>query len=170
MKGHVILSHGLNSGPQASKVTALAEVAEALGWSHERPDYADIDAAGRVDDIDRRIARLRVRARATRAPLVLAGSSMGAFISGLLSLEVPIVGLFLMAPPIRIDGYPRAFAAAAVPTEIVHGWDDELIDVEQVVQWARPRRDRLLLVDDSHRLAAHVDLCARAFGRFLERL
>ena len=37
--GHVILSHGLESGPEATKVSALAKVAEQLGWTHERPDY-----------------------------------------------------------------------------------------------------------------------------------
>src|SRR3546814_7274158 len=46
MKPHIILSHGLDSSPAATKVTALAAVAEQLGFSHERPDYSDIDADG----------------------------------------------------------------------------------------------------------------------------
>ena len=36
MKGHCILSHGFESGPDATKVTALAEAAERLGWSGRR--------------------------------------------------------------------------------------------------------------------------------------
>ena len=32
-RGHCILSHGFESGPDATKVTALAEVAERLGVS-----------------------------------------------------------------------------------------------------------------------------------------
>ena len=48
MKGHCILSHGFESGPDATKVTALAEAAERLGWSHERPDYTDLDARRKV--------------------------------------------------------------------------------------------------------------------------
>lgn len=170
MKGHVILSHGLDSSPQATKVSALAEVAERLGWTHERPDYSAIDAPRRVGDIDLRIARLRGRAAAAGTPLVLAGSSMGAFISGFVSLEMRIVGLFLMAPPIAIENYPRAFDAAKVPTAIVHGWDDELIPARDVVDWASPRRDRLVLVNDSHRLAGHVGFCADEFARFLQSL
>ena len=43
-RGHCILSHGFESGPDATKVKALAEVAEALGWTHQRPDYTDLDA------------------------------------------------------------------------------------------------------------------------------
>ena len=168
--GHVILSHGLHSGPNATKVSALAAVAAESGWSHERPDYSAIDRAGRCGDIDARIALLRERAQAARGPLLLAGSSMGAFVSALVSREVACVGLFLMAPPPVIEGHPQALVAARVPTLIVHGWDDELIPAQAVIDWAQPRRDRLILVDDGHRLAAHVDFCARQFGDFLRSL
>lgn len=170
MKPHVILSHGLHSNPEATKVTALAEIAERLGWSHERPDYSDIDADGRVRDIDHRIARLRERALAATGPLVLAGSSMGAFISGLVSLEVPVLGLFLMAPPIHIAGYARDFDAAPVPTMAIHGWHDELIPASDVVRWFGARSDELRLVNDSHRLNQHVDYVAQAFAEFLGTL
>ncbi len=169
-KGHVILSHGLNSSPGATKVTVLAHVAEQLGWTSERPDYSAIDRAGKFGDVDARIGLLRDRARVAVQPLVLAGSSMGAFVSGLVSLQVACVGLYLMAPPPFIEGFPRALAAARVPTTIVHGWDDELIPAASVIHWAASRRDLLLLVDDSHRLAAHVDFCAHQFGEFLRSL
>jgi hypothetical protein len=51
-----------------------------------------------------------------------------------------------------------------VPTSVVHARDDELIPVQGVIDWARARGDRLLLLKDTHRLADHVDACARAFG------
>jgi pimeloyl-ACP methyl ester carboxylesterase len=51
MKGHCILSHGFESGPDATKVTALADMAERLGWTHERPDYSDLDAMHEVSDL-----------------------------------------------------------------------------------------------------------------------
>lgn len=172
-RGHVILSHGLESGPQATKVTALAAAAEALGWTSERPDYLDLDATRDLARVPDRLARLVARCRAAlaegRGSLVLAGSSMGAFISALASLEIEVRGLFLLAPPVRIAGY-RDIEAARVPTSILHGWRDELIPAADVVAWAAPRRDELTLVDDSHRLADHVDYGARAFARFLERL
>lgn len=172
-RGHVILSHGLESGPQATKVTALAAAAEAMGWSTERPDYLDLDATRDVARVPDRLLRLVERCRAAiaegRGPLVLAGSSMGAFISALASLEVEVRGLFLLAPPVRIAGY-RELDAAPVPTSILHGWRDELIPAVDVVAWAAPRCDELTLVDDGHRLAEHVDYGARTFARFLERL
>ncbi|WP_024890880.1 alpha/beta hydrolase [Luteimonas huabeiensis] len=173
-RGHCILSHGFESGPEATKVTALAEVAQRLGWTHERPDYTDLDArreASPLGDVPARLERLLGLARtaAARGPLVLAGSSLGAWISGRVSLQVPVAGLFLMAPPVRMGEAPP-LEAATVPTSIVHGWDDELIPAGHVVDWALPRRARLLLVDDGHRLAAHVETSAEAFAQLLGAL
>jgi predicted alpha/beta-hydrolase family hydrolase len=174
MRGHCILSHGFESGPDATKVTALAAVAEAHGWTHERPDYTDLDArreVSEVGDVPARLQRLLglARAAATRGPLLLAGSSLGAWISGRVSLEVPVAALFLMAPPVRMAPAPP-LDAASVPVSIVHGWHDELIPVADVVAWAAPRSARLLLVDDSHRLSAHVDASAQAFAALLDAL
>ena len=174
MKGHCILSHGFESGPDATKVTALAEVAQRLGWSHERPDYTDLDARREVSELGDVAARLQrllalAQAAAARGPLVLAGSSLGAWISAQVSLQVPLRGLFLMAPPIW-PGEKHAMQAAQVPISILHGWHDELIPAQQVVDWAQARNARLLLVDDSHRLSDHVDASADAFAAFLQAL
>ena len=174
MKGHCILSHGFESGPDATKVTALAEAAEALGWTHERPDYTDLDAQHEVSELGNVPARLErllglAQDAARRGPLVLAGSSLGAYISGLVSLQVPIAGLFLMAPPIRM-GTAHPLDAAPVPTSIIHGWRDELIAADEVIMWAQARRDRLLMVDDSHRLTEHVEASKLAFAALLAGL
>lgn len=80
MRGHCILSHGFESGPDATKVTALADVAERLGWTHERPDYTDIDARREVSslgDVVARLDRLRslAQAAAARGPVVLDSTS-----------------------------------------------------------------------------------------------
>lgn len=174
MRGHCILSHGFESGPDATKVTALAEVAERHGWSHERPDYTDLDACREVSelgDVEARLQRLRALAAAAarRGPLVLAGSSLGAYISARVSLEVPARALFLMAPPTAMGPLP-GLDAAPLPISIVHGWHDELIPADVVARWARARAARLLLVDDSHRLAAHVETSAQAFEQLLRSL
>ncbi|GAB1406996.1 alpha/beta hydrolase [Thermomonas brevis] len=174
IRGHCILSHGFESGPDATKVTALAEVAQRLGWSHERPDYTDLDArreAGRMGDVAARVQRLHALAQAAaeRGPVVLAGSSLGAWISGHVSRQVPARALFLMAPPVAMPEAP-AMQAANVPMTIVHGWHDELIPAAAVVDWAAPRNARLLLVDDGHRLERHVGDSAEAFAALLASL
>jgi alpha/beta superfamily hydrolase len=174
MRGHCILSHGFESGPDATKVAALAEVAERMGWTHERPDYTDLDAKHEVSqlgDVYSRLDRLRALAQtaASRGPLVLAGSSLGAYISARISLEVPTQALFLMAPPLTMGPLPD-LDAPKIPLSILHGWDDELIPASAVVDWAHARRARLLIVDDSHRLAANVQASAEAFAALLSSL
>ena len=172
--GHCILSHGFESGPDATKVAALAIAAERLGWTHERPDYTGFDARrdlSELGDVEARQAHLLSLAAeaASRGPLVLAGSSLGAYISARVSLEVPVLGLFLMAPPTTM-GRLVNLDAAAVPISIIHGWDDELIPSRQVVDWAHARRARLLLVNDTHRLSEHVEASAEAFAQLLQSI
>ncbi|MEG2805797.1 hypothetical protein [Stenotrophomonas sp.] len=173
-RGHCILSHGFESGPDATKVTALAEVAQRLGWTHERPDYTDLDAMRQVSsvgDVRARLQRLLARAAeaAARGPVVLAGSSLGAYISAIASLQVPVQGLFLMVPPTQMGPMP-ALDAANVPISVVHAWHDELIPAAEVIAWAQARSARLLLVDDGHRLNQHVAASAEAFEALLRSL
>uniref|UniRef100_A0A914YRU7 Uncharacterized protein n=1 Tax=Panagrolaimus superbus TaxID=310955 RepID=A0A914YRU7_9BILA len=104
-RGHCILSHGFESGPEATKVTALADVAQRLGWTHERPDYTDLDAmseVSRVGDVPTRLRRL-VERTAIAAQQGPGGAGRlqpwGAYISAIASLQVPVAGLFLMVPP-----------------------------------------------------------------------
>jgi predicted alpha/beta-hydrolase family hydrolase len=166
MKPLLILSHGLESGPDATKVSALAKIAAPLGFQSVRPDYRDLDAGRDVRHIDARIARLKSHAPDGR-PVVLAGSSMGAFASALASTETQCVGLFLIALPVAIPGYVRTFAAAKVPTMLVHGWHDDLCPIDAAIAFARARSDAIVVLDDDHRLSHHVDFIAEQFRLFL---
>lgn len=173
-RGHCILSHGFESGPDATKVAALAEVAERLGWTHERPDFTDLDAMRQVSsvgDVPARLQRLigLAASAAARGPVVLGGSSLGAYISAIASLQVPTRGLFLMVPPTKMGPMP-ALDAAPVTTSVVHAWHDELIPAADVIAWAQARSARLLLVDDGHRLGNHVAASAQAFEALLQSL
>jgi predicted alpha/beta-hydrolase family hydrolase len=171
MSGHVIISHGLSSGPDATKATALAQACDLLGWSCERPDYRDLDAMmPPLGDVNGRIRRLLGLAGSISGPVLLAGSSMGAFISAQVSLQVPVRGLFLMAPPIALDGYDMTLQTAAVPVSVVHGWHDDLIPADDVLHWAKQHNAKLCMVNDDHRLSAHVDYCAQQFALFLGTL
>src|SRR5438445_13435426 len=157
MKPFLILSHGLESGPDATKVSALAKIAGPLGFASVRPDYRDLDAHRDVRYIDARIAQLKQHAQGD-APVILAGSSMGAFISALASLEVNCIGLFLIALPVAIPDYARAFDAARVPTVLVHGWDDELCPADEAIAFARSSGDAITVVSEGQRLSNQVVL------------
>ena len=173
-RGHCMLSHGFESGPGATKVGALAQVAQQLGFTHERPDYTDLDArhqVSRVGDVPARLQRLVELAarRAGDGPLVLAGSSLGAYVSALTSLQVPCRALFLMVPPTSMGPMP-ALDAAAVPTTVVQAWHDDRVSTPEVIAWSQARSARLLLLDDDHQLGRHLTTCAQAFEQLLRQI
>lgn len=170
MRGQIILSHGSDSSPEATKVSALAAVAETLGWRTQRPDYRADDARGHAGSVVPRIARLRATIDALEAPPLLVGSSMGAFVSGLVSLEVPVAALLLLATPAEIPGYPRAFDLDhRVPSLLIHGWRDEVCPLPGVNAFAAKYRLSLLVLDDDHRLGASLDVITAQFRLWLEQ-
>jgi predicted alpha/beta-hydrolase family hydrolase len=171
MRGQIILSHGLNADPDATKVSLLAAQAEAQGWQTQRPDYRDDDARGIDGCVSPRIARLRATIEAMPTPPLLVGSSMGAFVSGLASLDVPVLGLLLLATPSTIPGYARAFdLRSGVPTMLIHGWRDDVCQPAGVQMLAAQRRLPLLMLDDDHRLGASMDAISLQFQRLLDQL
>ena len=171
MRGHIILSHGSDSGPDATKVSVLAALAESQGWTTVRPDYREDDARGHAGSIDPRLTRLAQAIAASPVPPVLVGSSMGAFVSGLASLDAPVAGLFLLALPTGIPGYPREFAVRpGVPSFLVHGYADDVCPLDQALAFARDHAIPALLVQDDHRLGATLLDIEAEFLRFLGNL
>ena len=171
MRGQIILSHGSDSSPEATKVSMLAVLAESLGWSTQRPDYRADDARGHHSSVAPRISRLRATIEALDAPPVLVGSSMGAFVSGLVSLDVPVAGLLLLATPSEIPGYARKFDLRTDgPAMLIHGWRDDVCPLAGVQTFAAHRRLPLLVLDDDHRLGSSMDMIAAQFVHLLDQL
>jgi pimeloyl-ACP methyl ester carboxylesterase len=71
----VVFSHGKESGPWGSKITALAAVARDLGLQVESVDYRGID------DPRVRVEKLLALGRSCAQPLVLVGSSLGGHVA-----------------------------------------------------------------------------------------
>ena len=118
-----------------------------------------------------RIARLRATIESLEAPPLLVGSSMGAFVSGLVSLDVPVAGLLLLATPSRIPGHARPFdLRTGVPAMLIHGWRDEVCPLAGVQVFAAKRRLPLLVLDDDHRLGSSMDMIATQFRSMLDQL
>ncbi|WP_267223334.1 alpha/beta hydrolase [Dyella silvae] len=171
MRGQIILSHGSDSGPDATKVSVLAAFAESLGWKTLRPDYRNDDVRGFAGSVDPRLERLTAAIDSLDAPPVLVGSSMGSFVSGLVSLQRPVAGLFLLATPSEIPGYRQPFdLSEGVPTMLYHGWKDDVCPPEGVLAFAGRRRLPLIMVDDDHRLGDSVERIVEQFGLFLTQL
>ena len=97
--GTVVFSHGKESGPWGSKITAMATVVRDRGAAVESVDYRGLD-----DPADRVRKLIEVGLRLT-GPLVLVGSSMGGHVSAAAASQLQPRGLFLLAPAFYMAGY-----------------------------------------------------------------
>ena len=159
-----IFSHGKESGPWGTKITRLAQLAEARGFDVESIDYTD------TMDPDLRVERLLERLAAIDEACLMVGSSMGGYVSLAASAEVETCAVFLMAPALYIPGYRRqAYPSLARHIEIVHGWSDVVIPVERSIRYAKTANCSLHLISGDHALNGVLDVVAGLFSGFLEK-
>lgn len=158
----IYFAHGKESGPWGTKISSLAELARRRGLRVESPDYrSSMDPEERV--------RQLLRSCDTRgAKLLLAGSSMGGYVSAVASRTLQPRGLFLMAPAVDIPGYGGDTRPSADIVHAVHGWQDELIPPERVVGWAQRHRAVLHLIDAEHALNSRLKQVSALFEHFLD--
>ena len=162
---HVVFSHGKESGPWGSKIRALAAVATAAGWAVDSVDYQGMaDPAARV-------AKLVTAGRSAAGPLVLVGSSLGGHVCTTAALQLPVRGVFLLAPAFFMPGFEALTPAMPTcPVDIVHGWHDDIVPVENTLRWARPSAVRVHLLDTEHRMHAVIPELEQLFAVFLARI
>ncbi len=160
-KPPVLFSHGQESGPWGTKISALAALVRARGYAADSIDYQGIaDPAERVERLVAHCAELV--ASSASAPvdsLVLVGSSMGGHVSAAAASRVPSASaLLLLAPAFYMPAYEALTPAPLpLPTVIVHGWHDDIVPIENSIRYARACSAKLVVVDDDHRLTASID-------------
>lgn len=161
MKILVIFAHGKESGPWGSKIKHLAEIAERHGAEVISPDYSDLM------DPDERVKRLLALPLPQHDLLLLAGSSMGGYVSTIASKQLRPAALFLMAPAFYLHGYaeqnPESFADA---TCIVFGWRDDIVPPEHGIRFAQKFRSQLQMIDSDHRLNDSLPYVGDIFDLF----
>lgn len=162
----VVFSHGKESGPWGSKITAMAAVVRDLKLTAESVDYRGLD------DPDERVRTLIAAAAQFEPPLVLVGSSMGAHVSAAAAARLRPRGLFLLAPAFYMPGYEQYTPQeVACPCAIVHGWRDDVVPVDNGIRWAREHAAALHVLDSGHRLEDRIDaICALLRGFLMEIL
>jgi len=161
---HIVFSHGKESGPWGSKIKRLADTATDLGHTMDSLNYTD------TMDPDVRVARLINSLKKTKAELVLVGSSMGGYVSLVASQLVRVKGVFLLAPALYMPGYAEQSYTRTAPTEIVHGWGDDVIPPDNSIRFAREADCTLHLISGDHRLNSSLDEVESLFVRFLHSL
>jgi alpha/beta superfamily hydrolase len=162
---YIVFSHGQDGEPWGTKIVAMAEVAKKHGLTVESVDYRG------MADPAVRVARLLEVCKKLPGELLLVGSSLGAHVCTAVSTQVVTRGLFLLAPAFFMPGYEKYTPApAAGPVDIVHGWNDDIVPVENSIRYARQYKCALHILDSDHRLAANVaDVCA-LLDNFLRRV
>jgi len=161
----VVFSHGKESGPWGSKITAMAAMVRDLGIAVESVDYRGLDdPAARVD-------RLIDVSKGIDGSLVLVGSSMGGHVAAAAASRIKPRGLFVLAPAFYMPDFEAHTPQdVACPTAIVHGWRDDIVPVENSIRWAREHLAALHVLDSDHRLEDKIETICQLLREFLDEL
>ncbi len=162
---YIVFSHGQDGEPWGTKIVAMAEVARRPGLTVESVDYRNMaDPAARVE-------KLLEVCKKLPGELILVGSSLGAHVCTTVSTQVMTRGLFLLAPAFFMPGYERYTPPPpACPVDIVHGWNDDIVPVDNSIRYARQYKCALHLLDSDHRLSANINDIRALLDRFLQKL
>ena len=161
----VIFTHGRESGPWGTKIRALAKVAEQVGCRVISRDDTD------NRDPELRVVRLMDEVKSIDGPVVLVGSSMGGYVSLVASDELEAHAIFLLAPALYIPNYKKQrYCSTHKHLEIVHGWSDEVIPVENSIRLAKEADCTLHLIKGDHRLNRSIETVEDLFRQFLRRV
>lgn len=159
----VVFSHGKESGPWGSKITTLSNVAKDMGFAVESIDYRDLDCP------EDRLERLKETITQKSNDVILVGSSMGGYVSLAAASEVSARGVFIMAPALYMPKYKVQNYPYDGYVSVVHGWNDDVIPIENSMKYAQQQKAQLLLLNDGHRLANSKSVISPFFRNWLEK-
>ena len=155
----------MESGPWGTKIQRLAHIAEQRGLEVESVDYTD------TMDPDVRVDRLLGILNNEGGDCVLVGSSMGGYVALAASINLPVAGVFLMAPALYIPTYKvQTYPTRASNVHIVHGWKDDVIPVANSIRFAEESGHSLHLLNGNHALNDVLEDVDRLFVFFLEQI
>ena len=161
----VIFSHGQESGPWGTKINAMAALVRGMGCGADSVDYQGIDDPGQ------RVKKLIEYCESVREPLVLVGSSMGGHVATAAADQVNAVGLFVLAPAYYVAEFEHLTPSAPdLPISIVHGWNDDVVPVQNSIRFASECQAILHIVDGDHRLTKNIEEICRYLKGFIEGL
>ncbi len=161
----IVFSHGKDGAPWGPKIVAMAEVARRHGLAVESIDYRG------MDDPAARVAKALDICRALPEPPILVGSSLGGHVSAAVSSFLPTRAMFLLAPAFFMRGFEQFTPTPArCPIEIVHGWNDTTVPVENSIKFARLHKTVLHVLDSDHRLTDSISQICELLDSFIARL
>jgi predicted esterase len=161
----IVFSHGQESGPWGTKICAMSDMVKSLGCAVQSIDYQGIA------DPTARVEKLLAECAAIDDRLILVGSSMGGHVATAAATALGAAGLFVLAPAYFIPGYEELTPTPpAMPICIVHGWNDDVVPVENSIRFAAACNAELHILDSDHRLTANIEEINYYLRRFIETL
>ena len=161
----VIFSHGQESGPWGTKIQAMADKVKSMGCVADSIDYQGI-----ADPTDR-VNKLIAECGDIDDQLVLVGSSMGGHVATAAAASLQAAGLFVLAPAYFVEGYEDLTPSAPdIPICIVHGWNDDIVPVENSIRFAAACKAELHILDSDHRLTANIGEINYYLERFINKI
>lgn len=135
--------HPLQGGTLHNKVVqTLAKAFFGLGYGVARFNFRGVGASaghfdggeGETDDALATLAHAQEMWGAT-LPVTLAGFSFGSYVQTRVAERVPAQRLVLVGPAVK------RFPLSAVPADtiVIHGEQDEVVPLSDVLDWARPQ-------------------------------
>jgi alpha/beta superfamily hydrolase len=168
--------HPLFGGTNENKVvTTLARVFFDAGHVVARPNFRGVgdsqgvhdEGNGETDDLA--LVMDALRARFGPLPAVLAGFSFGGFVASRLAARAEVAGdpfslVVLVAPAVgRFE-----VGTVSPSTVVIHGEDDDVVPLRQVLDWARPQELPVSLVPGTgHFFHGRLPVLARLVRRAL---
>jgi predicted esterase YcpF (UPF0227 family) len=158
----VYFSHGKESGPWGIKITYLAKIAEAHGLNVKSIDYRE------TLDPDKRVRKLISILEKETSNIILAGSSMGGYVSAVTANDIDVQGLFLIAPALYFKRFKVAdYVPRTDNTYVIHGWDDDIVPVERSQKFSKINKATMQLLDGGHTLNDQLQPMGDFFQQFL---
>ncbi len=163
-----VFSHGKESGPDGEKIKILRKVAEANGFETVSLDYT------KCENPNERIELLKKFIETKNAEFnVLVGSSLGGYVSTVVSGNFKVSGLFLLCPALYMSDKAyeiQNYLPLCDNIEIIHGWNDEIVPYENSVKFGKQTKAVLNLVDDGHRLKNSYHFIEKRFDELLKNI
>jgi len=161
----LIWCHGSLSQPWGTKSKTLADIALNAGLTMDALDFQDLEQA------DQRVERLVSTLENTTKPVILAGSSMGGYVASTAAKHIEVAGLFLLAPAFYLPGYAtHVFSNLPNTISVIHGWQDDVVPVDNSIRFAGRHKANLHILPDEHRLSQSIDTIGTLFAHFLDTL
>ena len=162
----VIFSYGKTIDAGEARLHAFEAVAKKHGLTLVNIPYEhDCPADDRA-----KILLEAVKKEADPSSLILVGSSMGVYGSILASMQVPVLGMFLISPALFMYDVKEYSLKGSKHNTFVIGWKDPVIPVDKVLEYVQKEGVETHLLADDHHMVSSLDYLANLFDLFLRRI